>query len=118
MNDLGIKSLPCLIIDDEADLASINVSNKNNSPTAINKKIRNILKYFDKAAYLGITATPFANVFIDPQIDEKTGKMKADVLPDLFPRDYIFVLPPPKGYLGAEKLFGDDDETDKAPIKY
>lgn len=118
VNDLGIKSLPCLIIDDEADLASINVSNKNNSPTAINKKIRNILKYFDKAAYLGITATLFANVFIDPQIDEKTGKMKADVLPDLFPRDYIFVLPPPKGYLGAEKLFGDDDETDKAPIKY
>ena len=95
-----------LLIDDEADNASINSNSEEKDPTKINFKIRQFLDYFEKAAYLAVTATPFANVFIDPQINPKTGEIDQD-LPDLFPRDYIYSVPPQKGTLGVDKLFGE-----------
>lgn len=82
-----------LLIDDEADNASINTSK--NKITAINNHIRNILKLFKKNAYVGYTATPFANVFIP--IDEQG---------DIFPRDFIINLPAPSNYIGPEQVFG------------
>lgn len=104
---IGIGNLPLLLIDDEADAASINVNKEEDNPTAINGKIRNILESFERAAYLAVTATPFANVFIDPQMDLKTGEIRQDQLPDLFPRDYIYAMPTPEGYLGVDRLFGE-----------
>lgn len=103
---LGIRHVPLLMVDDEADAASINVNKDEDSPTAINNKIRLILEKFDRAAYLAVTATPFANVFIDPQLGGE-GELRQDVLPDLFPRDYIYAIPTPKGYVGVQQLFGD-----------
>jgi hypothetical protein len=84
---------PVLLIDDEADNASVNTSTEKR--TAINRLIIEILGKLPRAAYVGYTATPFANVFIDPTSPE-----------DLFPRDFIFDLPRPEGYFGAEKIFG------------
>lgn len=55
---------PMLLIDDEADNASINTRKPEDDPTKINKYIRNILKLFSRSSYVGFTATPFANVFI------------------------------------------------------
>ena len=66
------------LIDDEADNASINTKDKEN-PTAINAAIRKLLILFSKANYVGFTATPYANIFIDP---ETYNKM---VVGDLFP---------------------------------
>ena len=97
----GFINLPLLLIDDEADNASVNTNSEEKDPTAINKAIRNILTCFRQASYLGITATPFANIFIDPDTDESTR--------DLFPKDFLTVLPTPELYIGADKIFGNGD---------
>ena len=59
--------VPMLFLDDEADYASVNTNEDGEDPTAINKVIRNILKRFSKRSYVAYTATPFANIFINPE---------------------------------------------------
>ena len=100
----GKIDLPLLLVDDEADNASINTSPK--KATAINSGIRTLLNIFPKSSYVGFTATPFANVFINP---ETTNDMEGD---DLFPRDFIYALDAPTNYLGAAAIFGDDAKID------
>jgi hypothetical protein len=101
------EDCPVLLIDDEADQASINTEKKASERSAINDKIVTLLQTLPKTVYIGYTATPFANVFIDPTIPE-----------DLYPRDFIFDLPKPDEYFGAEDIFGrdmlryDDEESD------
>lgn len=91
---------PALIIDDEADNASINTKKNPEETTTINRKIREIFNLFNKGSYIGFTATPFANIFIDPDIyDEKT------LAEDLFPRHFIFSLEAPSNYIGANEFF-------------
>ncbi len=91
-----------LMVDDEADNASINVNDPENNPTAINTQIRTLLHLFEKASYVGFTATPFANIFIDPNTDdEMLGQ-------DLFPKDYIYSLDAPSNYIGARNVFGEN----------
>ena len=92
--------LPMLLIDDEADNASVNT--KADDVTAINKGIRKLLALFEKANYVGFTATPYANVFIDPDSEEEMLKH------DLFPRDFIYALEAPSNYIGARTIFGED----------
>ncbi len=89
---IAAKSM--LMIDDEADSASINTNKADKNPTAINGYIRDIITLFNRSAYVGYTATPFANIFI-PQDDN-----------DLFPKDFIVNLPAPDNYIGPEKVFG------------
>jgi hypothetical protein len=91
-----------LLIDDEADNASINTNKEGADATAINQKIRELLNLFDRSSYVGYTATPFANVFIDPDSDnEMLGA-------DLFPRDFIINLDPPSNYVGPNRIFSSD----------
>lgn len=99
----GLIDLPLLLIDDEADNASVNTNSEEKDPTAINKAIRNILNCFRQASYLGITATPFANIFIDPEAETD------EAAKDLFPKDFLTVLPTPDLYIGADKIFGNGD---------
>lgn len=99
----GLIDLPLLLIDDEADNASVNTNSEERDPTAINKAIRNILNCFRQASYLGITATPFANIFIDPEAETD------EAAKDLFPKDFLTVLPTPELYIGADKIFGNGD---------
>lgn len=95
-----------LLVDDEADHASINTSKEGDTATTINRKIRELLRLFDRSSYLGYTATPFANVFIDP--DTESG-MLGD---DLFPRDFILSLDPPSNYVGSARIFAGDRDLD------
>lgn len=96
---------PVLIIDDEADNASVNTSKKPNETTRINRQIRETLDLFVQGSYIGYTATPFANIFIDPVSYDEA------VAGDLFPRDFIFTLVPPSNYLGTSQFFlGDNGE--------
>lgn len=96
---------PMLLIDDEADNASINLKKGNDEASRINGQIRELLKIFDRSCYIGYTATPFANIFIDPKsADEMCGA-------DLFPRDFIVSLDPPSNYFGATRVFIDDAES-------
>ncbi len=93
-----VKGIPLLLIDDEADNASINTSD--DDVTAINGKIRSLLDLFEKSAYVGYTATPFANIFINP--DAETAVHGED----LFPRSFIINVKPPTNYVGPSKVFG------------
>ena len=91
-----------LVIDDEADNASVNTKNPEDTPTAINNQIRELLASFKKSSYVGFTATPFANIFIDP--DSKDAMEKED----LFPKDYIYSLNAPSNYIGARNIFAEN----------
>ena len=95
--------LPLLLIDDEADNASINTRQKED-PTTINKGVRNLLALFTKTTYIGVTATPYANIFIDPDEDHDLHRH------DLFPENFIYSLNPPSNYIGNEAIFGDDEK--------
>jgi hypothetical protein len=95
-SDAVLSACPVLIIDDEADQASINVSkDAAKKRSSINDRLIKLMQKLPKAAYIGYTATPFANVLIDPGVPE-----------DLYPRDFIVSLPRPSHYFGAERLFG------------
>ena len=102
----GRIDLPLLLIDDEADNASINTRQNPNETTAINRAIRDLLALFKRSSYVGFTATPFANIFVDPS---STDEMLGD---DLFPRDFIHVLEPPTNYMGMHLLFPLTDPDD------
>lgn len=96
---------PALVIDDEADNASINTNKPDNDPTKINKYIRSLLSLFTRSSYVGFTATPFANVFISY---DKEDEMLKD---DLFPRDFIYALKSPSNYCGPKKYFVDKNDN-------
>ncbi len=105
----GMFPLPVLIIDDEADLASINSSKSDQvaAATATNRLIRTLLwRNCHNITYVGYTATPFANVFIKPY--SQVNKNDAD---DIFPDDFIAVLPTPPDYSGANAYFGITPKT-------
>lgn len=97
--DGRISDVPMLLIDDEADNASINTNKEDLDPTRTNAMIRRILGLFAKSCYVGYTATPFANIFINPDAYDD------DVRDELFPRDFIYCLDAPTTYFGAEKVF-------------
>jgi len=97
--DGRISDVPMLLIDDEADNASINTNKEDLDPTRTNAMIRRILGLFAKSCYIGYTATPFANIFINPEAYDE------DVREELFPRDFIYCLDAPTTYFGAEKVF-------------
>lgn len=93
--------MPMLLIDDEADNASVNTRKEEDDPTAINKNIRKLLRLFVRSSYVGFTATAFANIFINPDSDDE---MLDD---DLFPRDFIYALEAPTNYVGARSIFSE-----------
>ncbi len=98
-----LRRLKVLIIDDECDQASVNASSRELDMTAINQRIRELLKKLPSVSYVGYTATPFANVLIDPyRTDERGG----EELDDLYPSDFITALPTSDNYFGTAKLFG------------
>ncbi|MEY8570632.1 Z1 domain-containing protein [Brevibacterium linens] len=102
------RDTPFLIIDDESDQATPDASAKiGDEPTAINLLMRQIWAEVRNGTYVGYTATPFANVFMDPNVPE-------GALPELYPRDFIHVMPTPANYFGAEKIFGLHDVEDEA----
>jgi hypothetical protein len=105
-NQQGTIDAPLLLIDDEADSASVNTNPSGSDPTAINQRIRALLRLFTRSSYLGFTATPFANIFIDPDTEHE---MLGD---DLFPRDFIYTLDPPTNYVGPSAIFGDPPQYD------
>ena len=102
--------VPALIIDDEADAASVNATKDINDIKAINKLIRTLLNVFDQNTFVGYTATPYANLFIPQDFnDELTTIVKGKTYfigEDLFPKDFIINIIAPKNYIGAAKIFG------------
>lgn len=111
-----VKGVPLLVIDDEADYASVDTgdgsigedgnADPDHDPRAINGLIRKLLYHFEQKAYVGYTATPFANIFI-----HNKGKTD-DHGEDLFPRSFIVNLPAPSNYVGPARVFGHDADTE------
>ena len=123
-NPDGSSLFPCeyslLVIDDEADQASVNTKYKTDRSgeisddseiSKINELIRRILSLFSCRSYVGYTATPYANVFIPPKISDK------ELEDDLFPKDFIVCLPKPAGYIGAMEFFGEDENSETMPLR-
>jgi hypothetical protein len=104
----GTIRAPLLLIDDEADSASINTAPEDRDPTAINAAVRALLHLFRQSTYVGFTATPFANVFVNPDSDDD---MVGD---DLFPRDFVYTLDAPTNYFGPEVVFNDQGGPTRA----
>jgi hypothetical protein len=90
--DVVMRDLPILVVDDEADQASVDVGEDQRS--RINQRILDLLDR-QKVAYIGYTATPFANLLADASFPQ-----------GLYPRDFIRNLDMPDGYFGTEKIFG------------
>lgn len=95
----GKLTVPVMMLDDESDYASINVKEED-SPSAINEAIREVLGLFSRSSYTAFTATPFANIFIDHGIEN-----------DLFPRNYVYSLEAPTNYVGSTQTFGTAEEV-------
>lgn len=102
---------PLLLIDDEADNASINTESDPRRVSAINGAIREILGLFTRSTYIGYTATPFANIFIDPDSEKE---MLED---DLFPRHFIKALEAPSNYSGSTRIFRKNGDLFRSMIR-
>ncbi|MBD3135742.1 Z1 domain-containing protein [Microbispora bryophytorum] len=115
-----LEEIPTLIIDDESDQASVNTSNpkkwkeEQKERTAINRLISELLSMLPRAQYVGYTATPFANVFVDPTDAQ-----------DIFPKDFLISLRRPPGYMGARDFHDFDDgevegthSSEEAHVRY
>lgn len=102
--------IPALIIDDEADAASVNATKDINDIKTINKLIRTLLNVFDQNTFIGYTATPYANLFIPQEHNEDLTTIVKNkeykIGGDLFPKDFIINITAPKNYIGAAKIFG------------
>ncbi|WP_386680947.1 Z1 domain-containing protein [Loktanella sp. R86503] len=107
--DAQMISQPMLLIDDEADNASINTGYAKEEITRINGQIRDLLGLFHRSCYVGYTATPFANIFVDPDSYDEAKKE------DLFPKHFIVGLDAPTNYFGAKKIFIDGLPEDGDP---
>ena len=111
--------LPCpaLIIDDEADHSSPNSAREDDDPKRINELIRKLLWCCDKVSYVGYTATPYANIFMDDEWRDKPDSRNIDAVgSDLFPMAFIISLKAPSNYIGPEFVFGNDgDESVGVP---
>ena len=94
-------SMPLLVVDDESDWGTPNTGSETD-PTRVNKEIRRLLESSSRSSYLGITATPFANVFIDHEAKSDEAGL------DLFPKDYIRALSSPSTYSGVSSFFLDE----------
>jgi Z1 domain len=106
------QTIPLLVVDDEADQASVDTRGSYQTddddppnadyeePAVINGLIRDLLRQFQRRAYVAYTATPYANILIPHDAaDPRVGN-------DLYPKDFIIDLPRPAGYFGAEEIFG------------
>jgi hypothetical protein len=109
-----IVNVPILVIDDEADNASVNAGTELDVKT-INRLIRVLLNLFNRNTFIGYTATPYANLYIPSSWSEVLDTMVKDskfkVGEDLFPRDFILNIPPPSNYIGAVQVFGYENEN-------
>ena len=110
-----VTNLPLLVIDDESDHGSVDTGEDivdqlgrpdlEHEPKTINRLIRSILHHFAQKAYVGYTATPFANIFIhDRGETQQYG-------PDLFPAAFITNLAAPSNYIGPGRVFGSASST-------
>lgn len=114
-NKMAFAEIPVLIIDDESDQASVNTVDPEKIKAAkaegqaiverraINDRIAKMLTLMPRAQYVGYTATPFANVFVDPSDPE-----------GIYPKDFVIGLKRPPGYMGVEDFHDLEEREDSS----
>jgi hypothetical protein len=115
-----ISKVPLLLIDDEADQGSVDTSilefdeagdpDPDHEPKPLNRLIRKILFIFSQSAYIGYTATPFANIFIHDEVESEQYGL------DLFPRSFITTLETPSNYIGPKEVFGLGEDNEESRV--
>lgn len=90
-----VRGLTCLIIDDEADQASLNTraSKADGSRSAINERLIQLRAFFEKNTYLQVTATPQALFLQAPE--------------HAFRPQFTVLSHPGSDYVGGDDFFGD-----------
>jgi hypothetical protein len=116
-----VTNLPLLVIDDESDHGSVDTGDTvldengkpdvEHQPTTINGLIRTVLHQFARKAYVGYTATPFANIFIHDKAETNEHG------PDLFPAAFITSLAAPSNYIGPGRVFGTTTTDARSLVK-
>ena len=105
LDDNKRKQMKVLVIDDEADQASIDTSKEDEDRKTINNLIINLVENRDKNSneikekfqamnYIGYTATPYANLLNEAKWES------------LYPKDFIATLKVSKEYFGPQQIFG------------
>lgn len=98
IDESGKVPLRCLIIDDECDSSTPNSAKQvkdEGDVSSVHGEVFRLFSMFKQSSYVGYTATPFANVFMD-----------RDASTSLYPSDFIISLPKPESYMGDEEFFG------------
>ncbi|RZJ91909.1 MAG: hypothetical protein EOO20_03705 [Chryseobacterium sp.] len=105
-----VEGIPLMVIDDEADNASVNSGRDIDDIKTINRLIRTLLSLFQQKTFIGYTATPYANIYINERWNDVAESLIAGrrflVGEDIFPRDFIVNIPAPSNYIGAARVFG------------
>jgi len=96
-----VRGLTCLLIDDEADQASLNtLASKNDGRrSGINDRISELRSFFDKNTYLQVTATPQALFLQGPD--------------HAFRPKFTVLSHPGRDYVGGDDFFADDSKLIK-----
>jgi hypothetical protein len=110
--NLSFQKAPVLVIDDEADHSGVDTNDEDTDPTRINELIRKLLWCCDRVSFVGYTATPYANIYMDDVRVEKTSARAIDDYgSDLFPHAFIISLKAPNNYVGPELVFGREADS-------
>lgn len=104
----GARGLPTLIVDDEADQASLNTYTRNNAKkraqeiSSINKHITELRDFFKVNTYLQVTATPQALFLQRPD--------------NLYRPSFTVLSEPGPGYVGGEAFFESKTGEEKSKL--
>ncbi len=108
LSKLDMREVPVLIVDDEADQASLNTKTRQGEESTTYTRLRELREALPRHTYLQYTATPQAPLLIN--------------IADTLSPDFVHVLQPGAGYVGGKEFFARNSkfvkvipETDMAP---
>jgi hypothetical protein len=90
---VGVQGVPVLIIDDEADQASLNNEVNQGQESTTYRRLMDLRQALPNHTYLQYTATPQAPLLVS--------------IIDSFSPNYVHVLDPGADYVGGREFFGD-----------
>ncbi len=121
-NQSGLQKRKVLIVDDEADLASVRFVQKKGDPNpsqgTIADQVDRLRALSDGLAFLQVTATPYS-LYLQPESYEDPGNGDDFVFRPKRPA-FTEVLPIHSGYVGGDHYFGvfeDDDPRSRLYVE-
>jgi len=97
LRECGLENLPVLILDDEADQASLNAGVNHDAESKVYEAIGHLRDAAPQHLYVQFTATPYAQLLLEPD--------------DRLALDFVEFLTPGRGYVGGREFFIDNADT-------